>query len=48
VVSPVRAHTLYTGGNEGLVLLIRPGVAEAMRASGFFPPGEIPALAGEQ
>jgi hypothetical protein len=44
-VTPVRAHTLYTGCNDGLLLLIEPGVAEAMRASGLFPEWEIPALA---
>ncbi|GAA2017914.1 hypothetical protein GCM10009839_12390 [Catenulispora yoronensis] len=43
--SPVRAHTLYAGGNDGLVLLLNPGIAEAMRASGLFPDHEVPALA---
>lgn len=40
--SPVRAHTLYAGGNEGLVFLMSPQVAQAMRASGLFPEREIP------
>lgn len=43
--TPVRAHTLYAGRNDGFVLLIQPGVAAAMRASGLFPEQEIPALA---
>ncbi|MFE9693233.1 hypothetical protein [Micromonospora sp. NPDC005806] len=43
--TPVRAHTLYTGGNEALLLLIQPGVPAAMRMSGLFPEREIPALA---
>lgn len=40
-----RAHTLYAGGNEGLVFLLDPRAAEAMRASGLFPEHEVPALA---
>lgn len=43
--SPVRAHTLYAGGNEGIVLLIDPRVAEALHASGLLPEREVPALA---
>ena len=43
--SPVRAHTLYAGGNEGIVLLLDPDAAEAMSASGLFPDHEVPALA---
>jgi hypothetical protein len=45
--SDARAHTLCTGGNEGLVYLIDPGVAEAIRISGLLPDHEIPALAAE-
>jgi hypothetical protein len=43
--SALRAHTLYAGGNEGLVFLMDPRAAEAMRASGLFPEHEVPALA---
>ncbi|WP_328669802.1 hypothetical protein [Streptomyces sp. NBC_00328] len=43
--SALRAHTLYTGGNDGLVLLMDPRAAEAMRASGLFPEDEVPAPA---
>ncbi|MFG2944180.1 hypothetical protein [Streptomyces adustus] len=43
--SPLRAHTLYTGGNDGFALLMDPQAAEAMRASGLFPAHEVPALA---
>ncbi|MEU4096408.1 hypothetical protein [Streptomyces sp. NPDC026673] len=43
--SALRAHTLYAGGNEGLVLLMDPRAAEAMRACGLFPEHEVPALA---
>ncbi|MER6074227.1 hypothetical protein ABT187_36440 [Streptomyces sp. NPDC001817] len=43
--SALRAHTLYAGGNEGLVFLMNPRAAEAMRASGLFPEHEVPALA---
>ncbi|MFF3417906.1 hypothetical protein ACFYW9_24865 [Streptomyces sp. NPDC002698] len=43
--SALRAHTLCTGGNEGIVLLMDPRAAEAMRASGLFPEHEVPALA---
>jgi hypothetical protein len=45
--SPVRAHTLYAGGNDGIVFFIEPGVAEAIRASGLLPEREIPALAAD-
>jgi hypothetical protein len=41
----VRAHTLHASGNEGVLLLIQPGVAEAMRTSGLFPEREIRPLA---
>ncbi|MBL7259558.1 hypothetical protein [Paractinoplanes lichenicola] len=44
-LTSVRAHTLYTGGNEGLVHFIAPGVVTALRASGLLPAREIPALA---
>ncbi|KAB1982814.1 hypothetical protein [Streptomyces triticiradicis] len=44
--STLRAHTLCTGGNEGILLLMDPRAAEAMRASGLFPEHEVPALAG--
>ncbi|MDX2853534.1 hypothetical protein [Actinacidiphila glaucinigra] len=40
-----RAHTLYAGGNEGLVFLMDPRAAAAMRASGLFPGHEVPAPA---
>ncbi|MFE2580110.1 hypothetical protein [Streptomyces sp. NPDC059378] len=43
--SALRAHTLYAGGNEGLVLLMDPRAAEAMRSSGLFPEHEVPTLA---
>ncbi|MFF3920646.1 hypothetical protein ACFYZB_46130 [Streptomyces sp. NPDC001852] len=43
--SALRAHTLYAGGNEGLVFLMDPRAAEALRASGLFPEHEVPALA---
>ncbi|MCD0482749.1 hypothetical protein LO771_10150 [Streptacidiphilus sp. ASG 303] len=43
--SALRAHTLYAGGNEGLIFLMDPRAAEAMRASGLFPEHEVPALA---
>jgi hypothetical protein len=43
--SRVRAHTLYAGGNEGIVLLMDPRAAQAMRASGLCPDHEVPALA---
>ena len=43
--SRVRAHTLYAGGNEGIVLLMDPRAAEAMRASGLCPGHKVPALA---
>ncbi len=43
--SALRAHTLCAGGNEGLVFLMDPRAAEAMRASGLFPEHEVPALA---
>ncbi|MEY9836451.1 hypothetical protein [Streptacidiphilus sp. EB103A] len=43
--SRVRAHTLYAGGNEGILLLMDPRAAEAMRASGLCPDHEVPALA---
>jgi len=43
--SPVRAHTLYAGANGGLVFLMDPRVADAIRASGLMPDREIPALA---
>ncbi|PKT68637.1 hypothetical protein CW362_33900 [Streptomyces populi] len=44
--STLRAHTLYTGVNEGLVLLMDPRAVGAMRASGLFPEHEVPELAG--
>jgi hypothetical protein len=43
--SALRAHTLYAGANDGLVLLMDPRAAEAMRASGLFPEHELPAPA---
>ncbi|WP_042416616.1 hypothetical protein [Streptacidiphilus anmyonensis] len=46
--SPVRAHTLYAGGNDGLLLLLDPRAVAAMRASGLFPDHELPELATEQ
>jgi hypothetical protein len=44
-VTSVRAHTLIAGGNEGLMLLLDPGVTEAMRRSGLVPEDAIPVLA---
>ncbi|GAB3837084.1 hypothetical protein ACFPIJ_17240 [Dactylosporangium cerinum] len=44
-VSPVRAHTLIAGGNEGLLLIADPRAVDAMRASGLFGEHGIPALA---
>ncbi|MFB7289794.1 hypothetical protein [Actinacidiphila glaucinigra] len=46
--SAQRAHTLYTGGNEGFAFLMDPRGAEAMRASGLSPEHEVPALADEE
>lgn len=43
--STLRAHTLCTGGNDGLVLLMDPRAVEAMRVSSLFPEHEVPALA---
>ncbi|RAG86879.1 hypothetical protein DN069_04285 [Streptacidiphilus pinicola] len=43
--SPVRAHVLYPGGNDTLLLLLDPRAVAAMRASGLFPEHELPALA---
>lgn len=45
--STFRAHTLYAGGNEGLVYLMDPRAAEAIRASGLLPEREVPALAAD-
>ena len=42
--SPVRAHTLYTGGNDTLLLLLDPRAVAAMSESGLFPEHELPAL----
>ena len=43
--SAVRAHTVWAGTEDGLVLLLDPRAVEALRASGFFPDREVPALA---
>lgn len=45
--SAVRAHTLYAGTNDGLVLLLDPRAVQAMRDSGLFPEHELPELPGE-
>ncbi|MGV9601318.1 hypothetical protein ACWDR1_32130 [Streptosporangium sandarakinum] len=39
-----RAHLLYEGGNEGLLLLLNPAVPAAMRASALFDEDDIPTL----
>lgn len=42
--STIRAHTLYAGTNDGLVLLLDPRAVHAMRESGLFPDHELPAV----
>ncbi|MGI5170343.1 hypothetical protein ACQEU3_38925 [Spirillospora sp. CA-253888] len=42
--TPVRAYLLHEGGNEGMLLLLPPGVPAAMRASGLFQERDVPAL----
>ena len=41
----VRCYTLYTGGNEGMLLILNPQVPALMRASELFEDQDLPALA---
>lgn len=43
--TPLRVFTLYTGGNEGLALLLDPRIVQAMRLSGLYDRRELPELA---
>jgi len=42
--STVRAHTVWGGTEDGLVLLLDPRAVEALRASNLLPDHEIPAM----
>ncbi|MFF5235529.1 hypothetical protein [Dactylosporangium sp. NPDC000521] len=44
VGTPVRAFTLYTGGNEGRAVLLDPTVVDAVQRSGLVDDREVPEL----
>ena len=42
--APVRVHTLHTGGNEGMALLLDPAIVEVVRGSGLVSDRDLPEI----
>jgi hypothetical protein len=42
--TPIRIHTLYAGGNEGLALLLDPAIVDVVRSSSLIPDRDVPEL----